>query len=263
MAAAGNDPATSQLDVIIDGTWVLVPCVDANNNIIRVDIYSPGCGHPLGVYFTNQLNPDPWPNSRAYYMLDPHAYALAIRRGLRSQAGMAVTGIDTSVNHCVTGPRPLGSNWDLHLSIPAGPDKWTSTDTIVPETTDAQGNTVPCFCGHDAPKGKISSMQILTFMGVTDVALLGAPAKFHKLQPAPWSGSGTMIFEDEVPYIPTLQHERLAIFAMANLAGLDLALDHPLPPKRAFPTAAVDPRLQGAHTGQNCGHSLIVLPGAG
>jgi hypothetical protein len=260
MAAASSDSATSQLDVVIDGTWVLIPGVDEKGNIIRVDIYSPGCGHPQGVYFTNQLNPDPWPNGRAFYMLDPHAYALTIQKGTRVTAGMPVSGIDTTINHCITVRRPLGSNWDLYLSIGAGPDKWTSGDTILPETTDIYGHVVPCFSGHDAPKGRISSLQTLTFTGVTDVALHGAPAKVHKLLPTPWSGNGTMIFEGEVPYVPTLQHERTAIFAMANLAGLDLALEHPLPAKRPFPTQGVEPRRQGAHTGQSCGHSLIVLP---
>ena len=39
-----------------------------------------------------------------------------------------------------------------------------------------------------------------------------------------WDGNGSLIFEDEIQYSPTLQHERAAILAMANLAGLDLGV---------------------------------------
>lgn len=259
MAAATNSPATaSQLDLVFDGTWIYVPGVDATGKITSVDIYSPACGHPQGVYFANQLNPSPWPESAAFYMLDPHSYALSIERGAGT-AGMNIGSLDTAINHCVGKPRPIASNWDLLVSIAVGPDAWTSSDTIVPETTDSHGNTVACFTGKDAPAGKISSMQTLTFLGVTGVELLGAPANVQSLLPAPWSGNGTLIFEDEVAYIPTLQHERTAIFAMANLAGLDLALDYPLPPK---PTAAASsgPAHPQLHTGQYCGSALIVLP---
>ncbi|HTB98821.1 MAG TPA: hypothetical protein VK716_17560 [Terracidiphilus sp.] len=261
MGPTGNTASVaSQLDVVIDGTWVLVPWVDSERRIVRVDIYSPGCGHPLGVYFTNQLNPNPWPATNAFYQLDPHGYAISIERGSRPAAGMPLSGIDRSINHCVEIARPIGSNWDLMLSISAGPDKWLSSDTIDPQTTDKRGNTVNCFSGKDAPKGKISSMQTLSFTGVTAVGLHGAPARAQGLLPEPWSGDGTMIFEDEIPYIPTLQHERAAIFAMANLAGLDLALEYPLPPKRAAVSAPEDPRRQGLHTGTQCGHSLLVFP---
>src|SRR5580692_8537665 len=77
MGSTGNSAeVASQLDVVIDGTWVLVPWVDRDRNIVRVDIYSPQCSHPLGVYFTNQLDPNPWPVSNAFYLLDPHGYAL-------------------------------------------------------------------------------------------------------------------------------------------------------------------------------------------
>jgi hypothetical protein len=261
MGSTGNSAeVASQLDVVIDGTWVLVPWVDRDRNIVRVDIYSPQCSHPLGVYFTNQLDPNPWPVSNAFYLLDPHGYGLNIERGSRPAVGMPVSGIDRSINHCVEFARPLGSNWDLMLSISAGPDKWLSSDTFDPQTTDKHGHTVNCFSGKDAPKGKISSMQTLSFMGVTAVALHGAPAKAQGLLPEPWSGNGTMIFEDEVPYIPTLQHERVAIFAMANLAGLDLALEYPLPARTPAVAAPADPRRQGMHTGTFCGHSLLVLP---
>ncbi len=55
---AGNPAATvSQLDVVFDGTWVIVPGVDANGRIVGVDVYSPACGHPHGANFTNQINP--------------------------------------------------------------------------------------------------------------------------------------------------------------------------------------------------------------
>src|ERR1700723_1034252 len=85
MAAATSTPAAaSQLDVVFDGTWLFVPFTDSTGNITGVDIYSPACGHPLGVYFTNQLNPNPWPAQSAFYQLDNHSYTLNIQRGSRA-----------------------------------------------------------------------------------------------------------------------------------------------------------------------------------
>ena len=258
MATASSSPSTtSQLDVIFDGTWVIAPSVDGSGKITGVDVYSPHCGHPLGVYFTNQLNPNPWPAQSGFYQLDSHSHALSIQCGSRGQAGMALAGIDTSANHCVPKTRALGNNWDLLLTISIGPDAWVSGDSVDPQTTDPHGNVVPCFRGHDAPGGKVSSMQTLSFHGVTAVALLGAPTNVQKLFPAPWSGNGTLIFEDEIPYIPTLQHERAAITAMANLAGLDLVLDYPMPKRAATSPSA---SRQMLHTTQYCGHSVLVIP---
>jgi hypothetical protein len=261
MAAATSTPAAvSQLDVVFDGTWLLVPTADASGKISGVSIYSPSCGHPLGVYFANQLNPNPWPVQSAFYQLDSHSYSISIQRGARPAAGMAVSGINTSINHCVAEPRPIGSNWDLLASIATGPDAWVSSDTVAPQTTDSKGSVVPCFRGKDAPTGQVSSMQTLSFTGVTSVALLGAPGSVQALLPAPWSGSGTLIFEDEIPYIPTLQHERAATSAMANLAGLDLVLDYPLPKKTAAGTSSPGPLRPMTHTGQFCGHAIIMMP---
>ncbi len=90
------------------------------------------------------------------------------------------------------------------VSIPIGPDAWVSGDTVDPHTTDSYGNNVPCFVGDDAPKAKVSSLQTLSFIGVTAAALFGAPATVQALLPSPWSGKGTLIFEDEIPYIPSL-----------------------------------------------------------
>jgi hypothetical protein len=262
MTPATSSPAVpAQLDVVFDGTWVVVPSVDSTDKIISVDVYSPACGHPHGVYFTNGLNPNPWPTQSAFYMLDSHSYILAIQRGSRGPAGIPASGIDKAINHVLTVPRPISFKWDLLISIPLGPDAWVSGDTIVPQTTDAHGNVVNCFSGRDAPNGKISSMQTLRFNGVTGVDFLGAPASVQALFPAPWNGSGTMVFEDEVPYIPTLQHERVAIFAMADLAGADLALEFPLPAVPPPGPAPVGPPRPRLHEGGFCGHTLIVGPG--
>jgi hypothetical protein len=256
MAAA----TSSQLDVVFDGTWLLVLSADSSGKITSVNIYSPACGHPLGVFFTNQLNPNPWPTQSAFYQLDSHSYTLNIQCGSRAAAGMPVDGINKSINHCVTEARPIGSNWDLLASIAIGPDAWVSSDTVTPQTTDSRGNAVPCFSGKDAPTGQVSSMQTLSFTGATAVAFLGAPANVQALLPSPWSGSGTLIFEDEIPYIPTLQHERGAISAIANLAGLDLALDYPLPKKipAASPTASQAHPMM--HTGPYCASAIIMMP---
>jgi hypothetical protein len=261
MGTTGSSKASaSQLDLAFDGTWVIVPSVDGTGKIIGVSIYSPACGHPQGVTFSGGLNPNPWPDQTSFYELDNHSHTLNIQRSNGAKAGMAVSGIDQTVNHCVNSPRPIGSNWDLLVSINAGPDSWTSSDTVDPHTTDSAGKTVPCFSGKDVPAGKVSSLQTLSFVGVTGVQLLGAPANVQALLPSPWNNvQGTLIFQDEIPYIPTLQHERAAISAMANLAGLDLALDYPLP-KRPPAAAASGPARPMLKATGACGMATIVLP---
>ncbi len=142
MAGTNTPAATSQLDVVFDGTWLLAPTADASGKITGVSIYSPACGHPLGVYFANQLNPNPWPVQSAFYQLDSHSYTLNIQCG-RPAAGMPLSGINTAVNHCVGQPRPISSGWDMLASIAIGPDAWVSSDTLSPQTTDAHDNVVP------------------------------------------------------------------------------------------------------------------------
>jgi len=258
MAAASNPAATSQLDVILDGTWVMMPSVDTSSNIVGVDVYSPSCGHPHGVVFVAELNPDPWPSPTSFHLLDDHSHMLVIQRSSGSKAGMPIGGIDQSANHCLKGARPMGSNWDLMFSITAGPDSWTSSETIAPETTDPFGNIVACLVGSDAPTGKVSGMQKLSFLNVSGAEFLAAPSDVQSLLPSPWQGTGSLIFEGEVPYMPTLQHERAAFDAMANLAGMDLALNYPLPPK-SYPGAPKTPQPR-YHTGMDCGYALIVFP---
>jgi hypothetical protein len=257
--ASSSAAAVSQLDVVFDGTWVLDPILDAAGQIVGVDVYSPSCGHPHGATYVNQLNPNPWPDSSAFYMLDDHGHILEIQRGSGPHPSMNASSVNMTVNHCIPKGRPIGSNWDLMISIKAGPDAWASADTVTPQTTNSMGQTVACFSGKDIPTGKVSSLQTLSFKGVTKASLCGAPAKVQALLPSPWNGNGSLIFEGEVPYFPTLQHERSAVAAMANLAGLDLSLDYPLPSSlSAQPSPAVlRPMMK---TGGNCGHSVILLP---
>ncbi len=265
MPATGSSAASaSQLDLVFDGTWVYVPSLDANGNIAGVDVYSPDCGHPHGAIFVNQLGPFTvanWPQPSALYMLDEHGHTLNIQRGAASQTGIPVSGINTAINHCVTAARPMGGNWDLMISIKAGPNAWVSSDTVVPQTTDSFGNIVPCFSGKDIPTGKVSALQTLSFLGVTGVAFCGAPSTLQALLPAPWSGSGSLIIVGELPYIPTIQHTRGAYIAMSKLAGLDLIMNYPLPRVPAAAAAAAsNPIHPMVHTGQNCSNALIVLP---
>ena len=152
----------------------------------------------------------------------------------------------------------MAGNWDLVISIPTGPDAWESSATIEPYASDPSGKRVPCFSGRDAPAAKVSALQTLTFNHVAEVELCGAPAKLQQLIPSPWTGTASLVFEGEVPYIPTVQHERSTVAAMASLAGLDLALDYPLPSSAgASSSYAFRPRVNG---GPNCGHAIILEP---
>ena len=260
-ASNSSTSSTSQLDVVIDGTWVFVPSVDAAGLITGVDVYSPACGHPHGATFINQLGPfsaAAWPQPTALYMLDDHGHSLFIQRDAASNTGMPLSGIDKTVNQCLAAARPIGGNWDLMVSIKAGPNAWLSSDTVDPQTTDSAGNAVPCFSGKDTPPGKVSALQTLSFFGVTGLDFCGAPTKVQALFPAPWSGSGSLIIEGDVPYVPTLRHTREAYLAMSKLAGLDLEMNYPLP--RVSPAAAGNALRPMLHAGLNCGHALIVMP---
>jgi hypothetical protein len=100
-------------------------------------------------------------------------------------------------------------------------------------------------------------LQTLSFKGVTSVELGGVPAAVHALLPAPWSGSGSLVFAGEVPYIASMQHHRAAYQAMADLAGLDLVLNHPLPPRKP---ADLGPGRLGNKTPEDCTSAVIVTP---
>jgi hypothetical protein len=128
----------------------------------------------------------------------------------------------------------------------------------VPQTTDSAGNTVNCLSGKDTPAGKVSGLQTLSFYGVTGVEFCGAPVAVQAQFPDPWSGSGSLIFEGDVPYNPTMEHERASFSAIADLAGMDLRLDFSLPPKT--PPGQGNSLRPQIHTGGDCGYSLIVLP---
>jgi hypothetical protein len=260
MSSTGSPAATApQLDVIVDGTWVIIPAVDVNGNIVAVEVYSPSCGHPHGVGFVPMLNPDPWPSPYSFYLLDEHSHTLSIQRASGSAAGMPVSGINRAINHCLAAGRRMAGNWDLMFTIDIGPDAWNSSDTITPQTTDPFGNTVPCLSGADIPTGQVSGLQTLSFYGVTAAALIGAPSAVQALLPTNWTTSGSLIFEGEVPYIPTINHERSAFTAMANLCGMDLALTYPLPPKNSAGSSPVRPQPR-IHTAVDCGYSVLVLP---
>ena len=259
MATATSTPAAaSQLNVVFEGTWIFLLKADASQNIIGVDVYSPSCGHPHAALFLPQLGPfgpQNFPPLSSFYMIDSHGLNLAIDR---PTGGMPSSGIDRTINHSVAKPRPLGGNWDVFISIDAGPDGWVSSGTQLPVATDPSGKTVPCFSGVDAPAGKVSTIQTLSFQGVTAVTLCGAPSSVQSLIPTPYTGNGSLLFEGEVPYIPSLQHERAAITAMATLAGLDLSLQYPLPSSgSAAPNPVMQPRAAGS---TSCGHGILVGP---
>jgi hypothetical protein len=260
MAATTSTPSSSQFDVVFEGTWIFVPDVDSSGNIVGVDVYSPSCGHPHAALFLPQLGPfgpTNFPPLSNFYMLDDHGLTLAINRS-SGKAGMPASGIAQPANHCIPKSRPLGEGWDVLISINAGPDAWVSTGTQDPVTTDSSGKTVPCFSGVDSPAAKISTIQTLSFKGVSSAALCGAPQAVQKLIPSPYTGNGSLLFEGEVPYIPTLRHERAAVTAMASLGGLDLLLEHPLPSSgSAAPNSILKPRIQGQ---ANCGHAIIFVP---
>ncbi len=118
MAAKGNSADEAQLNVVFEGTWVMVPSIDTTGRIVGVDVYAPACGHPQGAIFNNSLNPDPWPTSAAFYQLDPHGHTLHIERTSRNRTGMTPARHQQRIQSCHRGVAA-----PAHKLGPAGLDR--------------------------------------------------------------------------------------------------------------------------------------------
>jgi hypothetical protein len=106
------------------------------------------------------------------------------------------------------------------------------------------------FHGADAPTGKTTaSLQRLTYLGVTAADLPGAASEPRAYLRENAGKGGTLIVIGEIPYQSTLLHERLAINAIAKLAGLELHLAETQP--KPFQTRLMDHVI-------SCGLSIIV-----
>ncbi len=270
MAAAKSDKANkksakskngtlssgSQLDIIFGGPLLFVPAI-SDGVVTGVEVFSPNNGHPVGavflpgVFFSDAELNDPqcqrWPDPSTFSLLDPHSYSIEVDQ-LTSGSSKAVrqalkaSGIADG-NHKIAPGRRLSNDWEVAISISGQMSAWTSL-RLSRVTEDM-------YLGADAPTSPTTAaMHRLTYFGVTGTEFCGAPKAPREYLRANISAGGTIIITGEVPYQPTLLHERRAVDALAKLAGLDLHL------------IATDPTPHKTRLMQHmsdCGHSIILV----
>jgi hypothetical protein len=251
-APSSSTSTASHLDILFSGPLLLVPGVK-DGSVTSVEVFSPCNGHPIGAVFLPgvvfsdaELN-DPqcarWPAPESFSLLDAHSFAVELNQNPPGVGEKPFPVKDIpSTNHKVKPGRRLSADWDVSVTVHGRLSGWGSVRL--------SKVTKELYMGGDAPTGKtIAAMHRLRYEAVTAAEFCGATATQKEYLRSNISKGGTLIVLGEIPYQSSLLHERLAIDALAKLAGLDLHL------------VATDPsphktRLM-AHT-QNCGHSIVL-----
>jgi hypothetical protein len=220
-----------RLDVVFAGPLLFVPEI-AEGNIGGVEVIAPCNGHHIGavflpgVIFTDAELDDPkckrWPEPESFSLLDPHSYVIELTQAAEiPQAPFPVASIPDT-NHKIKPGRKLSGDWDITISVKGQISGW-STHRL---SQVREG----LFYGADAPTGKTTaSLQRLTYTGVAAADLLGASSEPRAYLRDNSAKGGTLIVIGEIPYQPTLLHERQAINAIAKLAGLEFHLAETAP----------------------------------
>jgi len=243
--------SNARLDVVFAGPLLFVPEA-TDGNIGAVEVFAPCNGHHIGavflpgVIFTDKELDDPkckrWPEPESFSLLDPHSYTIELTQpGETPQVPFPVASIPDT-NHKIKPGRRLSGDWDLSILVKGQISGW-STHRL---SAVREG----LFYGADAPTGKTTaSLQRLSYAGVTAADLLGAQSEPRAYLRENAGKGGTLIVIGEIPYQATLLHERLAVEAIAKLAGLDFHLAETRP--KPFHTRLMD------HV-ENCGLSIVV-----
>ncbi len=252
-----NSPSSnSQLDILFGGPLLFVPEV-REGIITGVEVFSPNNGHPVGAvflpgtFFTDAELNDPqcqrWPDASSFSLLDPHSYSIEVSQQIPGSSKAANAVFKASDipggNHKIAPGRRVSNDWEVSVSIKGQLSAWGSLR--LSRVTD------DLYHGADVPTSpSTAAMHRLSYLGVTSVEFYGAPKAPREYLRTNSSKGGTLIVMGEVPYQPTLLHERKAIDALAKLAGLDLHLvaTDPTPHKTRLMMHLSD-----------CGHSIIVI----
>jgi len=229
--STSKSKATAQLDILFAGPLLFVPAV-ADGNITGVEVFSPCNGHHIGavflpgVLFADAELDDPkcerWPEPESFSLLDPHSYLIDLtQKTKKPQRPFPVAAIPET-NHKVKPGRRLSSDWEVSISVKGHLSGWTSHRL----SKVREG----LFHGADAPTAEsTASLHRLTYVGVTAADFYGAPSEPRAYLRTNIAKGGTLIVIGEIPYQPTLLHERRAIDAIAKLAGLELHLAETAP----------------------------------
>jgi len=243
--------ASAQIDILFSGPLLFVPAV-SDGKITGVEVFSPRNGHPVGavflpgVWFSDAELNDPkcerWPEPESFSLLDPHSYCVELTQKTKKPNSFAAANIPET-NHKVKAVRRLSGDWEVALTIRGNLSAWSSHR--LSRVTD------DLYCGADAPaSGAMAAMQRLTYTDVTAGEFYGASSHPREYFRTHAGKGGSLIVTGEVPYQPTLLHERRAIEALASLAGLDWHLVSTEPSPHMS-------RLM-AHV-KNCGASAIAV----
>jgi hypothetical protein len=218
----GSASMSGQIDVLFSGPLLFVPEV-SDGNITGMEVFSPCNGHPVGalflpgIWFSDDELKDPecaqWPAPESFSLLDPHSYCIALTQAEKKPGSFAVANIPAT-NHIVRSGRRLNANWEVAVAVHGNLSNWTSHR--LSRVTD------DLYTGGDAPtSGITAAMQRLTYTGVTGAEFHGAASAPRDYLRENAAAGGTLIILGEVPYQPSLLHERKAVEALAKLAGLD------------------------------------------
>ena len=128
--------------------------------------------------------------------------------------GFPVMGIPDT-NHKVRPTRKLGSGWDVVVGVQGQIAGWSSHRLA--QLTEGS------LDGADKPTiPAVASLSRITYERVTGIAFDGAATEAQDYLAANSARGGSLVIVGEIPYQPTLLHERQAVDAMAKLAGLNL-----------------------------------------
>lgn len=245
--------ANARMEIIFSGPLLFVPAVE-KGLITGVEVFAPKNDHPMGsvflpgTWFSLPELEDPecerWPERSGFSLLDPHSYSIELTQIPANNTPPLRVSQIPSTNHKVKPGRRLSSAWSLAFAVRGKLSKWSShrLNKVMPGM----------FVGADAPQSEFTAaLHKLTYESVTGAEFYGAGTNQRAYLRDHAAEGGSLIVLGEVPYQPTLAHERKAIDAIANLAGLDLCLADTT-------THTVKAQLM-LHT-IDCGHSIILVP---
>lgn len=215
----------ARLDILFCGPLLFIPSV-TGGNVSEVEVYSPQNGHPMGaaflpeVIFTNLELDDPecerWPATTSFSLLDAHSYSVELTQRDKKLRPFPAAGIPAT-NHKIKPGRKISSDWTVALGIQGRLSGWTSHRLL--KVDDGM------FGGSDAPTVPfVAGLQRLSFEAVTGAEFHGVSKEAKEYLRENISKGGTLIVQGEIPYQPSLLHQRRAVDSMARLAGLDLHL---------------------------------------
>jgi hypothetical protein len=249
--STGATGKKGQVDIIFGGPLLFVPEVK-NGNVTSVEVFSPRNGHPMGavflpeIWFSDADLNDPscehWPDAESLSLLDAHSYAIELTQTSKKKRNPFRVASIPDTNHKVKPGRRLSAEWDVAIAIIGQLSGWTSHRLT--EVTEG------LFHGSDAPTSKtVAGMHKLTYDGVTAATFFGAAKAHGEYLSANIAGGGTLVIMGEIPYHPSLHHERTAISALAKLAGLDFHL---------ATTAPAQSRTRLMHHLVDCLNSIVL-----